>query len=149
MIFFCISLLLQVHDGLMMNIGGCDFWVADVVHRVLVRIFVRVDADAHQVVVHVCLEKTTFKCFFLNPCIASPQAARLSIFFVGKSVLLYLLEEPELRMHYEEDREEERSPAPGRIRAHNISVLRCALFLCAITASQQHPVYWAAVVAQR
>ena len=134
----------------MMNIGGRDFWVADVVHGVLVRVFVRVDADAHQVVVHVCLEKENIQVvFFLNPCIASPQAARLSIFFVGKSVLLYLLEEPELRMHYEEDREEERSPAPGRIRAHNISVLRCALFLCAITAAQQHPVNWAAVVAQR
>ena len=82
MIFFCISLLLQVHDGLMLDVGGRDFRVADVVHGVLVRIFVRVDADAHQVVVHVCLEKENIQVvFFLNPCIASPQAARLSIFF--------------------------------------------------------------------
>ena len=32
--------------------------------------------------------------------LASPQAARLSIFFVGKSVVLHLHEGPELRMHY-------------------------------------------------
>ena len=145
MIFFCSSLLLQVHDGLMLDVGGRDFRVADVVHGVLVRIFVRVDADAHQVVVHVCLEKKHSSVFFSQPmhCFASSCMAK-HIFCRKISRF-----EPELRMHYEEDREEERSPAPGRIRAHNISVLRCALFLCAITASQQHPVYWAAVVAQR
>ena len=40
-------------------------------------------------------------------CFASSCMAK-DIFFVGKSVLLYLLERPELRMHYEEDREEKK-----------------------------------------
>ena len=47
--------------------------------------------------------------------LASPQAAWLSIFFVGNSVVLHLFEGPELRMHYREDREEKKSPAHSRI----------------------------------
>ena len=63
--------------------------------------------------------------------------------------MLYLLERPELRMHYEEDREEKKKVLhPAGFRAYNLSVSRCALFLFATTAAQQHPVNWAVDVAQ-
>ena len=53
-----------------------------------------------------------------------PQAAWLSIFFVGKSVVFHLSEGPELRTHHPEDREKKiKSPAPGRIRTHDLSLL--------------------------
>ena len=44
---------------------------------------------------------------------ALPKAAQLSIFFVGKLVVLHLLEGPELRTHYWEDREEKKAQHPA------------------------------------
>ena len=51
---------------------------------------------------------------------------------MGKSVVLHLFERPELRMHY---REEKKSPAPGGIQTHDLSVMRQTLYLCATTAA--------------
>ena len=48
-------------------------------------------------------DKEEFRIFFAQSTpfkLALPQAAWLSIFFVGKSVVLHLLEGPELRTHY-------------------------------------------------
>ena len=46
--------------------------------------------------------------------LASPRAAQLSsIFKIGKSVKLHILEGLELRMHYWEDREEKKAQHPA------------------------------------
>ena len=66
--------------------------------------------------------------FFVSSCMAKH-------IFVGKSVVLHLFEGPELRTHYWEDREEKKSPAPGRIQTHDLSVMRHALYRCAKTAA--------------
>ena len=52
------------------------------------------------------------KSFFLLK-LTLPQASWLSIFFVGISVVLHLLEGLELRMHYWEDREEKKAHHPA------------------------------------
>ena len=62
---------------------------------------------------------------------ASPQAACLRIFFVGKSVVLHLFEGPELRTHYREDREEKKIT----IRTRDVYVMRRRLYPCATTAA--------------
>ena len=67
--------------------------------------------------------------------LASPQAAWLSIFFVRKPVMLHLFEGPELRTHYRDDREEKKSPAPGRIRTHDLFATRRVLYPCPATAA--------------
>ena len=41
--------------------------------------------------------------------LALPQAAQLSLVLIGKSVVLHLLEEPELMTHYWEDGEEKKA----------------------------------------
>ena len=81
----------------------------------------------------------TLKCFFccvLNLCILSLPCLKLHslAYFIGKSVVLNLLEGRELSAHYWEDWEE-KSQAPSRIRTHNLSVTRHALYCCASTAT--------------
>ena len=43
--------------------------------------------------------------------LSSPQAAWLSIIFVGKAIVLHLLDGPELRTHYWENRKERKKPS--------------------------------------
>ena len=54
-------------------------------------------------------------CFLLKPCALSLLRLKLHgyAFFVGKSVVFYLLEGPEWRLHYWEDREEEKAQHPA------------------------------------
>ena len=86
--------------------------------------------------------------------LVSPQAAQLGIhFFNGETVMLHLLgdlfKDTLLR------REEEKSPAPGGNRTHDLSVMKPALYRCATTAAQRefpdiniflnyffHPINW-------
>ena len=56
-------------------------------------------------------------------------------FLSKKSVLLHLLEGPELRTHYWVDRDERKSPTPGRIWTYDLSVARHALY-CSTTVLQ-------------
>ena len=58
----------------------------------------------------------------------------------GKSVVLVLREGPYLgplidRERYRERKRREKSPAPGGIRTHDLSVMRRVLYHCAITSA--------------
>ena len=61
--------------------------------------------------------------------LVSPQAAWLSIFFVGKSVMLHLLEGPELRTRYWEDRKEKKAQRRD-LNPRLFYYEACALLLC-------------------
>ena len=50
---------------------------------------------------------------------------------------VHFLEGPEIRMHYLEDREEKKSPAPGRLWTLDLSVTSRALYHSATTAAHQ------------
>ena len=69
----------------------------------------------------------------LNPCILSLLRLKLhdtaKQIFVGKSVVLHLLEGPELTT---ERMEKRKSPAPDWIQTHDLSVKRRTLYRCAL-----------------
>ena len=70
-------------------------------------------------------------------CFASSCMAK-HIFYVGKSVMLHLCEGPDYGCTTDriDKITEEKSPAPGGIRTHYLSVTRRALYHCATTADQ-------------
>ena len=67
---------------------------------------------------------------------ASPQAACLSIFFVGISAVLHFFERPKIEDALLRVQRKEKSPALGGIRTHDLSVMKPALYGCATTASR-------------
>ena len=72
-----------------------------------------------------------------------PRLCAAKHFFIGKSVVVFLHEGPELRMFSQiMGRRRGTSSGPARIQAHNLSAMRRALYCCASISVHENNIFW-------